>query len=156
LLPGLPADNPDKKKTSRDDSPSCEAQSQNSSRNGAPKKKISSYQDLLVWQKSMDLVAMSYKVVVKLPLNEQYGLSSQLRRAAGSIPANIAEGFGRWHAKDFVRFLLIANGSIKELETHLLIAVRLGLVQRNDIEASMRMAKEISKMIFALRGKLSR
>jgi four helix bundle protein len=121
-----------------------------------PKKKIESYQDLLVWQKGMDLVEMTYQVVVKLPINEKYGLSSQLRRAAGSVPANIAEGFGRWHAKEFVRFLLIANGSVKELETHLLIAVRLHLIQPNDIEASMQMAKEISKMIFALRDKLSK
>ena len=103
----------------------------------------------------MDLVEMTYKIVVKLPINEQYGLSSQLRRAAVSVPANIAEGFGRWHGKEFVRFLLIANGSVKELETHLLVAVRLHLIQANDIEASMQMAKEISKMIFALRDKLS-
>ena len=120
------------------------------------KKKIESYRDLLVWQKSMDLVTMVYKTVIKLPLNEQYGLTSQLRRAVGSIPANIAEGFGRWHAKEFVRFLLIANGSVKELETHLLIAVRLGLMQWNDIETSMQTAEGISKMIFALRAKLSR
>jgi four helix bundle protein len=121
-----------------------------------PKRKIESYQNLLIWQKSMDLVELAYKVVVKLPINEQYGISSQLRRAACSVPANIAEGFGRWHAKEFVRFLLIANGSVKELETHLLIAVRLHLLQPNDIEAPMQMAKEISKMIFALRAKLSR
>lgn len=93
------------------------------------KKKIESYEDLLVWQKSMDLVTVIYKIVTKLPLNEQYGLAPQLRRAAVSIPANIAEGFGRWHAKEFVRFLLIANGSVKELETHLLVAVRLGFLQ---------------------------
>lgn len=120
------------------------------------KKKIESYQDLVVWQKSMDLVEMTYKIVVKLPINEQYGLSSQLRRAAGSVPANIAEGFGRWHAREFIRFLLIANGSVKELETHLLIAVRLHLIRTDDIETSMQMAKEISKMIFALRDKLSK
>ena len=120
------------------------------------KKKIESYQDLLVWQKAMDLVEMTYKIVVKLPINEQHGLSSQLRRAAVSVPANIAEGFGRWHGKEFVRFLLIANGSVKGLETHLLVAVRLRLIQANDIEASMQMAKEISKMIFALRDKLSK
>ncbi len=106
-----------------------------------PKKKIESYQDLLVWQKSMDLVTIIYKIVGKLPLNEQYGLSSQLRRAAVSIPANVAEGFGRWHAKEFLRFLLIANGSVKELETHLLVAVRLGLIQVKDIEASMQITK---------------
>ncbi|MFI5092351.1 MAG: four helix bundle protein [Candidatus Acidiferrales bacterium] len=90
------------------------------------------------------------------PLNEQYGLVSQLRRASVSIPANIAEGFGRWHAREFVRFLLIANGSVKELETHLLIATRLGLLAPKDIETSLQMAGEISKMIFALRDKLSK
>jgi four helix bundle protein len=125
-------------------------------KNDPPKKRIETYQDLVVWQKSMDLVAMTYKIAVKLPINEQYGLSSQLRRAGGSIPANIAEGFGRWHAGEFIRFLLIANGSVKELETHLLIAVRLHLIEVKDIEASMQLAKEISKMIFALRDKLSK
>jgi len=121
-----------------------------------PKKKIESYQDLLVWQKSMDLVAASYKVALKLPPTEQFGLSSQIRRAACSVPANIAEGFGRWHAKEFVRFLLIANGSVKELETHLLIGKRIGLLSQKDIEASAQMCGEISKMIFALRDKLSK
>src|SRR5271163_2586893 len=119
-------------------------------------KKIESYQDLVVWQKSMDLVELTYKIVAKLPHNEQYGLTSQLRRAAVSVPANIAEGFGRWHAGEFLRFLLIANGSVKELETHLLIAVRLHFIQSNDIETSMQVAKEISKMIFSLRDKLSK
>jgi four helix bundle protein len=161
LIPDLPTSDSARKNSDRHD-PSNGAQSnsglltKNASKNNTQKRKISSYQDLLVWQKSMDLVVMSYRVVIKLPLNEQYGLSSQLRRAAGSIPANIAEGFGRWHVKDFVRFLLIANGSVKELETHLLIAARLGLVQRSDIEACMRAAGEISKMIFALRDKLSK
>jgi four helix bundle protein len=93
------------------------------------KKKIESYRDLLVWQKSMDLVAEVYKLLGGLPTNERYGLTSQLQRAAGSIPANIAEGFGRWHKNEFVRFLLVANGSLKELETHLLIAVRVGYFQ---------------------------
>lgn len=121
-----------------------------------PKKKIESYQDLLVWQKSMDLVAASYKVALKLPPTEQFGLSSQIRRAACSVPANIAESFGRWHAKELVRFLLIANGSVKELETHLLIGKRIGLLSQKDIEASAQMCGEISKMIFALRDKLSK
>ncbi|MGC2814631.1 MAG: four helix bundle protein [Candidatus Acidiferrum sp.] len=121
-----------------------------------PKRKIESYQDLLVWQKSMDLVKAIYGIAAKLPPSEQYGLSSQIRRAAGSVPANIAEGFGRWHAKEFTRFLLIANGSVKELETHMLIATRLGFLAPKDIETSMQLAGEISKMIFALRGKLSK
>jgi four helix bundle protein len=94
------------------------------------KRKIESYQDLLVWQKSIDLVAEVYRIAGKLPLNEQYGLTSQLRRAAVSVPANIAEGFGRWHANEFVRFLLIANGSVKEVETHMFIGSKLGLSRR--------------------------
>ncbi len=73
----------------------------------------------------MDLVIEAYELARFLPLNEQYGLSSQIRRAVVSIPANIAEGFGHWHSKEFVHFLLQANGSLKELETHLLIGKRL-------------------------------
>jgi four helix bundle protein len=91
-----------------------------------PKKKIESFQDLVVWQKSMDLVAECYQFGHRLPPSEQYGLGSQMRRAVVSIPANIAGGFGRWHSKEFVHFLLVANGSLKELETHLLIGKRLG------------------------------
>lgn len=104
----------------------------------------------------MDLVEGVYKIAGKLPLNEQYGLTSQIRRAVVSVPANIAEGFGRWHSKEFVRFLLIANGSVKELETHLLIAIRLGLLQQSNIAGLMKMTEEISKMIFGLRDKLSK
>lgn len=109
-----------------------------------------------MWQKSMDLVAACYKVTLKLPPTEQFGLSSQIRRAACSVPANIAEGFGRWHVKEFVRFLLLANGSVKELETHLLIGKRIGLLSQKDIELSAQMCGEISKMVFALRDKLSK
>jgi four helix bundle protein len=83
-------------------------------------------------------------------------LGSHRKFAACSVPANIAEGFGRWHAKEFVRFLLLANGSVKELETHLLIGKRIGLLSLMDIEASAQLCGEISKMIFALRDKLSK
>jgi four helix bundle protein len=81
------------------------------------KKKIESYQDLQVWQKAMDLVIECYRLTQRFPANEQYGLTSQIRRAAVSVPANIAEGFGRWYSKEFVRFLLTTNGSLKEVET---------------------------------------
>ena len=120
------------------------------------KRKIESYQDLLVWQKSIDLVAEVYRIAGKLPLNERYGLTSQLRRAAVSVSANIAEGFGRWHANEFVRFLLIANGSVKEVETHMFIGNKLGLLSSADTKVALQMASEISKMIFSLRDKLSR
>ena len=120
------------------------------------KKKIESYQDLVVWQKSIDLVAEVYRIASKLPSNEQYGLTSQLRRAAVSVPANIAEGFGRWHSNEFVRFLLIANGSLKEVETHLFIGNKLALLSSADTSVALQMSSEISKMIFSLRDKLSR
>ena len=67
------------------------------------------------WQKSMDLVAECYQLARSLPSHEQYGLASQLRRAAVSIPSNIAEGFGRWHSKEFVHFLLVATAISKSL-----------------------------------------
>lgn len=119
-----------------------------------PKKKIESYQDLLVWQKSMDLVIESYDLVELLPSNEKYGLSSQIRRAAVSIPANIAEGFGRWHSNDFIHFLHIANGSLKELETHLLIGKRLKLFDSQQLARPMALAEEVGRMLAALRKKL--
>lgn len=84
---------------------------------------IKSYRDLLVWQKAMDLVAESYGLSAKPPKTETYGLASQIQRAAVSIPANIAEGHGREHLGDYLHHLSVANGSLMELETHLLLAV---------------------------------
>jgi four helix bundle protein len=118
------------------------------------KKKIESFQDLVVWQKSMDLVAECYQLAHRLPQNEQYGLASQMRRAAVSIPANIAEGFGRWHSKEFVRFLHVANGSLKELETHLLIGKRLGFFGPSELAKPASLVEEIGRMLAALRKKL--
>ena len=107
-----------------------------------------------MWQKSMDLVAECYQLAHRLPQNEQYGLASQMRRAAVSIPANIAEGFGRWHSKEFVRFLHVANGSLKELETHLLIGKRLGFFGSSELAKPASLVEEIGRMLAALRKKL--
>jgi four helix bundle protein len=90
------------------------------------------------------------------PQNEQYGLASQIRRAAVSIPANISEGFGRWHSKEFIHFLLIANGSLKELETHLLIEKRLGFFNSPQLAKPASLAEEIGRMLAALRKRLER
>lgn len=119
------------------------------------KKKVESYQDLLVWQKAMDLVVECYRLTQRFPANELYGLTSQIRRAAVSVPANIAEGFGRWHSKDFVRFLLNANGSLKEVETHLLISERLNFLQQPEMQKAMGLSEELGRMLAALRQKLS-
>jgi four helix bundle protein len=86
---------------------------------------VKSHKDLKVWQESMDLVIQIYKLVENFPKHEVYGLSSQIRRAAVSIPSNIAEGAGRSGEKEFIRFLYIALGSLSEVETQLEISQRL-------------------------------
>ncbi|WP_342597657.1 four helix bundle protein [Cyanobacterium aponinum UTEX 3222] len=87
---------------------------------------LKSYRDLTVWQKSMDLVVICYQLTSLFPKTEIYGLSNQIQRAAVLILANIAEGKGRNHLGDYIRHLSMANGSLKELETHLMIVGRLG------------------------------
>jgi len=116
--------------------------------------KIRSYQDLLVWQRAMDLIEETYKLAAKLPSSETYGLASQMRRAAVSIAANIAEGHGRHHLGDYLNHLGIANGSLKELETHFLIAARLRQVTAKDIVPGMKLAEEVGRMLAGLMQKL--
>lgn len=112
---------------------------------------IRSYQELKVWQKSMDLVVSCYGVCKTFPTVEKYGLTSQLQRAAVSIPANIAEGKHRQHTKEFLQHLSIASGSLAELETHLLIASRLDYISKQIIFSLLEQTTEISKMIYGLR-----
>ncbi|MDB5296543.1 MAG: ribosomal protein [Phycisphaerales bacterium] len=88
------------------------------------------YRDLIAWQKGMDLVEEVYRATRLFPADEVYGLTSQIRRAAVSIPANVAEGQGRGGAAEFARFLRIAHGSLREVETHALIAERLLYVRQ--------------------------
>jgi len=95
----------------------------------------------------MDLVELSYRVSKKLPADEKYGLVSQIRRAAVSVPANIAEGYGRRRRGDYLQHLSIANGSLKELETHFLIAYRLGHLSQVDIHPVLELAAEVGKML---------
>ena len=93
------------------------------------KGKIRSYQDLKVWQVGMDLSVHCYRLTIGFPKEEIYGITSQIRRAAVSIPSNVAEGYGRASRGDYVRFLRIAQGSLKELETLLEISRRVGLLK---------------------------
>ncbi|RUW57639.1 four helix bundle protein [Mesorhizobium sp. M7A.F.Ca.US.008.03.1.1] len=92
--------------------------------------KTGSYKDLLVWQQAMDLAVAVYGATKSWPKEELYGLTSQVRRAASSVPANIAEGYGREIRGSYVQFLRIAQGSLKELETQLLIAERTGIAPK--------------------------
>src|SRR4028118_184084 len=115
---------------------------------------VESYRDLKVWNKAMDLVVESYKVTNQLPKSESYGLSSQIQRAAVSVPANIAEGHGREHLGDYLRHLSFANGSLKELETHLLIASRLSYLELSELDKALGLAQEVGRMLSGLTRKL--
>jgi four helix bundle protein len=112
--------------------------------------KVNSYQDLVVWQKSMDLVVLCYNIAQSLPKEEIYGLCSQLRRSAVSIPANIAEGHGRDGLGEYIHFLGIAQGSLRETETHLLISQRLKFVSSENIAEVLALSNEVSRMLGSL------
>jgi len=103
------------------------------------------YEKLTVWQKSMDLVEVIYKETSTFPDSEKYGLISQIRRSAISIPSNIAEGSHRSTKKDFRNFLIIAFGSGAELETQIKIAVRLGFLK--EVESINLLLEEVMKML---------
>ena len=111
---------------------------------------VECYRDLIVWQKAMDLVVVCYDVTKEFPTNETYGLTSQLKRAVVSIPANIAEGHGRHGLGEYIHFLGIAQGSLRETETHLLIAKRLNFISSDKLRRALSLSTEISKMISGL------
>ena len=102
----------------------------------------------------MDLVEASYKLCSHLPLDERLGLISQIRRAATSVPANIAEGFGKWNARDFARFVAIASGSLRELETYFIIVQRLGYLDKTAVDSALRLTDDLSKMLYRMRRRV--
>ena len=108
---------------------------------------MNGYKDLIVWHKSMDLVDEIYKLVKKLPKEEIYGLSDQMRRAAVSIPSNIAEGYERNSVKEVVNFFTIARSSRAELETQLYICIRQNYLKREETEYAFILCNEIAKML---------
>ena len=98
----------------------------------------------------MDLVETVYQITAKLPASEQWGLISQMRRAAVSVPSNIAEGYGRQHRGEYIQHLSMSNGSLKELETQALICVRLKRLEKSQTEAFFLLAEELGRMLTAL------
>ena len=98
---------------------------------------VRNYTELIAWQKGMDFVEAVYKATKQFPKEELYGLTSQLRRAVVSIPSNIAEGQGRRSTKEFVQFLSIAHGSLREAETQILIAKRLNYIDAEQVRRLM-------------------
>jgi len=115
-----------------------------------------SYRELTVWQKGMDLVVEIYRMTNSFPKDELYGLTSQMRRAAVSVPSNIAEGHAQGTDNHFARYLSISQGSLKELETQVLIAQRLGYVDQETTQPVLSQCDEIGKMITGLQKTLKR
>jgi len=109
---------------------------------------MSNFKELKVWQIGMDMVVSVYKATETYPKNEIYGLVSQMRRCAVSIPSNIAEGSSRHNVKEFVQFLYIANGSLSELDTQLIISQRLNYI--SDIQTYEEPIRQLRSMISGL------
>lgn len=113
-----------------------------------------SFEDLRVWQRSMDLVDAVYNLTELWPRREMFGLTNQIRRAAVSIPSNIAEGQGRKSDADFARFLTLSLGSLMELRTQLLIGVRRKFSTHEQATVPAAIAEEVGKMLNSLHRKL--
>jgi four helix bundle protein len=116
---------------------------------------VKHYKELNVWQKAMEVVNDIYKLTASFPKDEVYGLTSQIRRAAVSIPSNIAEGAARDTTKDFLRFISITQGSLAELETQILIANNQDFVSEGDIFPLVRKMSDIGKMLNGLQKSLN-
>ena len=111
---------------------------------------INSYRDLRVWQDAIALAETCYRLTGQFPRDELFGLTSQIRRAAASISANIAEGHGRENTGSFIQSLRIARGSLKELETHLILAERVSILAKSDMETVLGRCESLGKMVRAL------
>ena len=116
---------------------------------------IRSYRDLLIWQKGMALAKHVYAMTRAFPGDEKFGLTAQMRRAAVSVPSNIAEGQARRGRREFVQFLSHAEGSLAELDTQLMLAIELGYCRASDAEGSTAKVAELQKIMASLRGKLA-
>lgn len=117
--------------------------------------KVKSYRELIVWQRAMEVAVEVYSLVKQLPKEEQFALSSQMRRSAVSIPSNIAEGQARNATKEFVHFLGIANGSKSELETQLMLCTKIGYFSETEIQTTMASLEKVGKMLNALMKNLT-
>ena len=115
---------------------------------------MKTYRDLIVWQKSMDLVFLVYNATNQFPKEEVYNLTSQIRRSSVSVPSNIAEGYGRNSSGDYVRFLQIASGSLYELQTQLEISFRMEYLTEEKFNELNSLSIEIEKMLSSLISKI--
>jgi four helix bundle protein len=111
---------------------------------------LRNYRDLIAWQKAMNLVEAVYRTSRQFPKEELYALSSQIRRAAVSVPSNIAEGEGRGSPREFAQFLRIAHGSLREVETQVLIAERLSYINGKEAASLLDVTAEVGRLITGL------
>jgi four helix bundle protein len=111
---------------------------------------LRSYRGLRVWNEGMALAEDCYRLTRTFPKDELYGMTSQIRRASDSVPANIAEAYGRENRGEYIQFLRVAQGSLKELETHLLLSQRVHLTDENLFEAALDQCEIVGKMLRAL------
>ncbi len=118
------------------------------------KPKVRSYRDLIVWQKAMDLVRAIYGLTMNFPAGERFGLISQVRRAAVSVPSNIAEGQARHTTREFVQFISHAEGSLAEVDTQLTLSNQLEFCNTSQTAEIFSLIVEIRKMLMSLRGRL--
>ena len=112
---------------------------------------MSGYRDLDAWKEGIVLVELVYELSARLPTDERFGLVQQMRRAAVSVPANVAEGHDRGATKEFSRFIGIARGSLAELETHLEVALRLGMLDQAQIAAACAKCDQLGRILRGLR-----
>jgi four helix bundle protein len=117
--------------------------------------KLKSYKDLLVWQKSLTMVKLIYELTHRFPQDERFGLVIQMRRAAVSVPSNIAEGQSRHTRGEFIQFISHAEGSLAELDTQLLIAIELCFCSPSQAEGLLSLVDELQRMLNGLRQKLA-
>lgn len=118
--------------------------------------KVESHRDLVVWQLGMDLVEQMYQVARELPDSERYGLVSQMTRAAVSVPANIAEGHAWGSRNEYAQFVTIARRSLMEVETYLMLVIRLGFLSESRIQPTLDLVTRIAQLLTSLRNRLKR
>ncbi|MBD2134706.1 four helix bundle protein [Sphaerospermopsis sp. FACHB-1094] len=109
-----------------------------------------SYRNLRVWNEAMNLAEMCYTITRTFPKEETYGMISQIRRAAASVPANMAEGYGRENRGEYIQFLKIAQGSLKEVETHLILSERVQLTTNQQVIPVLNQCEIVGKMLRSL------
>jgi four helix bundle protein len=117
---------------------------------------LQSYREFEVWQLAMDLAEQCYRVTNEFPKHELFGMTTQVRRASASMPANIAEGQGREHTREFLNFLSVARGSLMETETHLRLSQRVGLLPQEQLDPLLALTDRISRMLTGLRKALEK